>query len=288
MWPYRKDTLADIQATLSRFQDNLILALQCAGFDGIARKVDDLRPSIEAISNQTTNIEQSISSQAGILSVIRRDVSDVSQAQYQHDLVLAREMSDLRAQIATFDATVRSRVDVLVSSSNQILRHSRSLILKQLCSASNLRDPSSIPPSLLTEAAGTLQHVGPKLQASVAEYNTRIHHVTDSNKSKQSASGCSCRLRKKRSFQRRRWMSVLSEEIYQHDSGCPRFAHTDYIQSVAAQFMLYNRFLGLCIQAGWQSSRLGGFNTIAPMLRYSTVVSRNTGAFKILNDAQRA
>jgi hypothetical protein len=83
-------------------------------------------------------------------------------------------------------------------------------------------------------------------------------------------------------------MSILSVESYQHDTECTQFAASDYMRSVAAQFMVYNKVLRVYIQVGWGSSRTKGWNTIAPMLRYTAVVSRDTGAFKIFGDATRS
>jgi hypothetical protein len=96
---------------------------------------------------------------------------------------------------------------------------------------------------------------------------------------------CNCWARTRRSMNCSRWYSVFTEETYQHDSNCPRSKTADYSRSVAAQFIVCSRVVGLCIQAGWQCSRRGGWNSIAPMLRYCAVVPSNSGAFKVLNDA---
>jgi hypothetical protein len=41
LWPNRKETLAELQQTLSRFKDNISLALQSAGLDVVLRRVGD-------------------------------------------------------------------------------------------------------------------------------------------------------------------------------------------------------------------------------------------------------
>lgn len=46
--------------------------------------------------------------------------------------------------------------------------------------------------------------------------------------------------------------------------------------------------MGLCIEAGLQSSRRGGWNTLSPVLRYGTVVSRELPVFKLLIEAGNA
>jgi hypothetical protein len=101
-------------------------------------------------------------------------------------------------------------------------------------------------------------------------------------------STCHCRPKKKQSTNSGRWISIFHKQEYTHGPDCPQVAHADYTRSVAAQFTICNRLVGFCIQAGWQNSRSGGWNTIAPVLRYRAVVPRNSGAFKILGDAAYA
>jgi hypothetical protein len=80
-------------------------------------------------------------------------------------------------------------------------------------------------------------------------------------------------------------MAFLSEEVCRHRSDCPYFSCADYSRSVAAEFRVYNRLVGLCVQFGWQRSRQGGWDTIAPILRYRAVVdSRKSPAFQLLGD----
>jgi hypothetical protein len=47
LWPFRKNTLLDLQATLSGFQDDLILALQCAGLRTL-QTLGDIPPKLTA------------------------------------------------------------------------------------------------------------------------------------------------------------------------------------------------------------------------------------------------
>ncbi|KAH5442343.1 hypothetical protein HBI23_131770 [Parastagonospora nodorum] len=270
IWPYRKETLADMQATLSRFQDNLSLALQCAGFDGIARRLDDQLPRLNAISHQATSMEQSLISQASVLKVIHRGVNDVSQAQRQHDFALSREMVDLRDHISACTKIVGSKLELVARS------------------VSSLHDPALVAPLILADAIETLGNVQHHVQSSLESYNSHSLELERAGANDSLLPLCRCRTKKKQSFQRRRWMSILSVGSYQHDTECTQFAASDHMRSVAAQFMVYNKVLQACIQVGWESSRTKGWNTIAPMLRYTAVVSQDTGAFKIFNDAERS
>jgi hypothetical protein len=147
------------------------------------------------------------------------------------------------------------------------------------------RHPATIPPSLLAESIEALKGTDLQTLGALQAYSSPLHR-TNFRKSVQGMySTCHCRPNKKQSTQRGRWISISSKQEYAHDPDCPRFAHADYTRSVAAQFTVCNRLVGLCIQAGWQNSRSGGWTTIAPVLRYRAVVPRDSGAFKILRDA---
>jgi hypothetical protein len=147
------------------------------------------------------------------------------------------------------------------------------------------RHPATIPPSLLAESIEALKSTDLQTLRALQAYSSPLHR-TNFRKSVQGMySTCHCRPKKNQSIQRGRWISIFSKQEYAHDPDCPQVAHADYTRSVAAQFTVCNRLVGLCIQAGWQNSRSGGWTTIAPVLRYRAVVPRDSGAFKILRDA---
>lgn len=105
-----------MQASLSGFQDNLSLALQCVGFDGVARKVDDLHPRLNDISHQAANMEQSLISHTNFLEVIHRGVNEVSRTQHQHNRALSRETMELRDHIDACTTIVERKMEILVST----------------------------------------------------------------------------------------------------------------------------------------------------------------------------
>jgi hypothetical protein len=99
-------------------------------------------------------------------------------------------------------------------------------------------------------------------------------------------STCNYRPKKRQSANSGRWISIFSKQEYAHNPNCPQFARADYARTVAAQLTVCNRIVGICIQPGWQKSKSGGWNTIAPVLRCRTVVPQTLGVFKILSDAR--
>jgi hypothetical protein len=116
-------------------------------------------------------------------------------------------------------------------------------------------------------------------------YSTPLQQPNMRNPVQKMYQTCQCRPKKTRSTNYGRWISISTKQEYTHSADCPRSARADYVRSVAAQFTVLNRIVGLCIQAGWQNSRSNGWTIIAPILRYRAVVPRNSGAFKIFDDA---
>jgi hypothetical protein len=147
------------------------------------------------------------------------------------------------------------------------------------------RHPATIPPSLLAESIEALKGSDLPFLGPPQAYSPPLHQTNFPKSVQGMYSTCHCRPNKKQSIQHGRWLSIFSKQEYAHDPDCPQVAHADYTRSVAAQFTVCNRIVGLCIQAGWQNSRSGGWTTIAPVLRYRAVVPRDSGAFKILEDA---
>jgi hypothetical protein len=289
VWPFRKDELTDLQNTLSRFQDNLMLALQIAGFDGILRNVHSLHPTLEIVRSQTTNIEQRLTCNGYTLELIREDVIGSSRTHSQEHADVRTELSELRDELSRYSATMQSLLKPLV---NYVRIPPGSIIvtdhISQIRNNATLHDFTRVPPSLLAEATEVVQDVAPKVRTALRQYDQSARQTTMTSDSYGWSTQCHCRSRTKRSTKRTRWLWTLSEEMSSHQPSCPHFAHGDYSRSVAAQFTIYSRLIGVCVQAGWQSSRRGGWNSIAPVLRYRTVVSSEYPVFAYLTGIRRS
>lgn len=144
--------------------------------------------------------------------------------------------------------------------------------------------PSTVPPSLLADSIQQLSDVHSQTSGSLLNQHQRNPYTT----SGVSQRLCTCHPRKRQSSQRYRWISFVSTEAYRHRPTCPYSAHADRDQTFAAQFSICNGLVSFCVQAGWQRSKRGGWNSIAPVLRYRAVVPRGTGAFGVLRDAKIA
>jgi hypothetical protein len=114
LWPYKKETIADLQAKLNTFQNNLSLAMQSAGLNSMLKKFDDLAPTMESIHNQTVDMKQSLTTQTETLNALSLDVADAAFVQNQHHTVLSTELSKLQVQSAQQHATVEYKLDSIV------------------------------------------------------------------------------------------------------------------------------------------------------------------------------
>lgn len=143
---------------------------------------------------------------------------------------------------------------------------------------------STVPPSLLADSLDMMSHVQRQTSELLMTHQQTVSHTFFSSPRPL----CNCRPKKRQTTQYRRWTSFFSEETYQHRPTCPYSAHADQSQTTAAQFTICNRLVSFCVQVGLQRSRRGGWNSIAPVLRYRAVVPRGTGAFGVLKDAKKA
>lgn len=115
-WPFKKETIADLQAKLNAFQNNLSLAVQSAGLDGMLQKFDNLSPSIDAIRGQTADMKQSLATQTRTLSILHQDVAEATLVRHQHHSDLSTELSKLQLQSSQQHAAVEYKLDLVVSS----------------------------------------------------------------------------------------------------------------------------------------------------------------------------
>lgn len=92
---------------------------------------------------------------------------------------------------------------------------------------------------------------------------------------------CLCRKRKKRSVKEYGMVNYQVEENYEHGQDCSRYAHGDYSRVNATHFRIYTRIVKCCVIVGWQQSRTAGWLSLAPIIRYRTMVPWDAPPFEI-------
>lgn len=158
----------------------------------------------------------------------------------------------------------------------------------QVRSSQSSANKATFHPSLLLEATNAAKTIEPQVQQSLQKYNICMNSIISKGSAGQTLGTCRCRVKRRSSVKHRGWLATVSEEEYEHESHCHRSSYSDYSRSVVAQVTVYTNFIQSCVQLGWQKSRKGGWTTIIPMLRYRNIVSRDSGVFKLLYDANRA
>jgi hypothetical protein len=145
---------------------------------------------------------------------------------------------------------------------------------------------SAMVPSYLAATTQQLERMQPEYHDKYQRYNAISSQQRNSNDLSKLSGICNCRRKTRRSTKRVFGILTSSEEVYAHRPHCPLFSHGEFSKSVAAQFTVYNRIVGACIQVGWQYAKIRGWNTVAPHLRYRAVVlADHSPAFGIIENA---
>lgn len=110
LWPFGKDTLADLQTTLNMFQDNLTLVLQCAGLDNVIRQFGGVQSTLNIWQSHSTSIEQHVVEHTSALTSMHQDVTDGRAFQQQN----YNTMVALRTELFDYNMAVKDKLDALV------------------------------------------------------------------------------------------------------------------------------------------------------------------------------
>jgi hypothetical protein len=106
LWPFKKEVLESLQATLSRAQYNLSFILQIAGIDVVSHKINGIHPVLNTINQQGVSINQSMVQATNSLHSLRLDVLEVSKVQNQYTTLLVNGFTELQNSITGQIATL--------------------------------------------------------------------------------------------------------------------------------------------------------------------------------------
>jgi hypothetical protein len=115
LWPYKKDTLSDMQTVLSRFQDNLSLALQSAGLDVMFQKLESLHPTLSNLDNRTVNMQSTLIQHTGGIETLHQETTRAILVQHQHHEEISHGIEKLHAHTVNQHEAIVYRLDLLVS-----------------------------------------------------------------------------------------------------------------------------------------------------------------------------
>lgn len=115
LWFYNKEDLKEVQSSLTRFQNNLSLALQCAGLDSAFRRLEELRSDLGFQRQQAVNIERTLNQGAEVLEMVRRDVASQNptlSAMYSEIVSLRTQLSEGNASLRIDSYSLVGRIDI--------------------------------------------------------------------------------------------------------------------------------------------------------------------------------
>lgn len=114
MWPFKKETLADLKSNLSDFQDNLALALQISGLDVALQTADQLTSTKNHIDGVTTRIESELRSQSDVMISVREGFKGFSDAQREQASIVSQEIANLQARLLAHEESIEQKFHFLV------------------------------------------------------------------------------------------------------------------------------------------------------------------------------
>jgi hypothetical protein len=100
MWPFKKETVADLQKTLNDFQQNLSLALQSAGLDVLVRKFDSQWAALDTLRDQLIGIESHQDQHTVALQTIQYTLTNGSIRQEQHEHRTSSELTHILTELS--------------------------------------------------------------------------------------------------------------------------------------------------------------------------------------------
>jgi hypothetical protein len=94
-WPFKKETLKELQGNLTVFKDNISIALQCVGLDVLAQELDNICSKLDAVHNNTIDIKREQSLHTVAFGEFRQEYTLNSISQEQQIANVERDLSKL-------------------------------------------------------------------------------------------------------------------------------------------------------------------------------------------------
>ncbi|KAF2679906.1 hypothetical protein K458DRAFT_313076 [Lentithecium fluviatile CBS 122367] len=267
-WPFKKDTLAEMQTTLDRLQINLLSAQQLVAIDVRNQHFQSLSSTAATLVLHTSNIQSQLHSHGGDLRSVQSGIDDLSSSLEDQNLPLTHFWIPLNRQIEE-----PLKLQCLDRSPDPLSR------------IPNFRH-NTVPPSLVGGILGTCQDAGRKCQQDLRDLARLSQNQAQSGP--PSTSDCTC-LRRNRPVESRtygRFSLTLYSTGSDHLPGCPRYNYSNLRRTVQKKFTFCNRVLRFCARIGYVYAREAGWTTIHPTLNIRAIVNRrDSPAFRAIDSA---
>jgi hypothetical protein len=110
-WPFRKETLTELQGHLTVFKDNLSIALHCTGLEVLARKLDDMRSTLDAVHENTIDIKREQELHIDAFGDFVQQYTTTSISQEQQIANVERDLSKLSLIISRQQAVATQMIE---------------------------------------------------------------------------------------------------------------------------------------------------------------------------------
>ncbi|OAL48579.1 hypothetical protein IQ07DRAFT_80693 [Pyrenochaeta sp. DS3sAY3a] len=264
MWPFKKETLADLKLNLNDFQDNLALALQVSGLDVALQTADQLTSTKNHIYGATNRIECELRSQSDVMTLVREGVEGFNDTQREQASIVSQELFQLQARLLAHEESIDRKFHSLISQTNIGIMN------------------RPVPLSLLVDTAQAASDAKHHFRRGLENCDTLTSSRLDLKPQISSAhrDACTCRAKQRSTFKTYRWKILLSQNTYKHRKDCPQYSPQEFSRTIEAQITMCNRIMQFCVVVGWKQSKQAGWSSSAPVFRYRPVVRSGTGVFE--------
>ncbi|KAH7130138.1 hypothetical protein B0J11DRAFT_245091 [Dendryphion nanum] len=320
-WPFRKDTLNDIQNVVDRLQENLQLAVQLLGIDiedqhhrelsnlivtksdGIDNHLGNQDAVIQGIHTDISNLHISqkqqsasaalqyqshtsmLSSHTASLQGIQGGVSGLSVSLQDHEASMNLQLATQNSLLVSQTANLKDAIDVLIKS-NQT---QQSLLVRQLDAGldtlrQDIRDQLRGPPQIQPISQEEILNSFSN-QCSPFQRRLRTYNNAITGLPKTNGTTCTCLIRGQRTWSRRRgWIfSTISRSFYSHAPECLQFSHSDFSVEIEKEFKVLSWW---CLSIGFSKSREVGKMKMYPSISFRSMVSRDSPSFQPFIEAE--
>jgi hypothetical protein len=118
-WPFKKETMHELQGNLTIFKDNLSIVLHCVGLDILAQQLDDIRSTLDAIHENTVDIKREQTLHTMTFGNFLHDYTTISTNQEQQLANVERDLSRLTLMMSRQEVVATQMIECVRDTAPQ-------------------------------------------------------------------------------------------------------------------------------------------------------------------------
>jgi hypothetical protein len=111
IWPFKKETLQELQCNLTVFKDNLSIVLHCVGLDVLAQQLDDIHSTLDAIHGNTIDIMREQTLHTVAFGDFVQQYATTSSSQEQQIANVAHDLSRLTLMMSRQEVVATQMIE---------------------------------------------------------------------------------------------------------------------------------------------------------------------------------